>query len=48
MGSALSVVSVQINSDFCFFFVHYLVKEKEISLVYLNIRCVDVVNAILK
>ena len=28
MGSALSVVSVQINSDFCFFFVHYLVKKK--------------------
>ena len=50
MGSALSVVSVQINSDFCFFcFVHYLVrKKKEISLVYLNILCVDAVNAILK
>ena len=50
MGSALSVVSVQINSDFCFFcFVHYPVrKKKEISLVYLNIRCVDAVNAILK
>ena len=29
MGSALLVVSVQINSDFCFFFVHYLVKKKE-------------------
>ena len=28
MGSALSVVSVQINGDFCFFFVHYLVKKK--------------------
>ena len=28
MGSALSVVSVQINSDFCFFFVDYLVKKK--------------------
>ena len=48
MGSALSVVSVQISSDFCVFFVDYLVKKKEISLVYLNIRCVDAVNAILK
>ena len=28
MGSALSVVSVQINSDFCFFFVDYLLKKK--------------------
>ena len=31
-----------------FFFVHYLVEKKEISLVYLNIRCVYAVNAILK
>ena len=49
MVSALSVVSVQINSDFCFFLVHYLVKKKrEISLVYFNIRYVDAVNAILR
>ena len=49
MGSALSVVSVQINSDFWFFFCPLpCKKKKEISLVYLNIRCVDAVNAILK
>ena len=49
MGSALSVVSVQINSDFCFFCPLPCKKKKEeISLVYLNIRCVDAVNAILK
>ena len=48
MGSTLSVVSVQINSDFCFFFFITLLKKKEISLVYLNIRCVDAVNTILK
>ena len=49
MGSALSVVSVQINSDFCFFCpLPCKKKKKEISLVYLNIRCVDAVNTILK
>ena len=31
-----------------FFFVHYLVKKREIFLVYLNIRCVDAVKAILR
>ena len=49
MGSALSVVSVQINSDLFFFLsITFFLKTKEISLVYLNIRFMDAVNAILK
>ena len=47
MGSALSVFPVQINIDF-FCPLHCCNKKKEIPLVYLNIRYVNAVDAVLR
>ena len=39
MGSALSVVSVQVNSDFCFFFFHYPEKKRDFLGVFKHSLC---------